>query len=194
MEGARREAAAVAVSCDPRPTAEALVRDHAGSVYNVAYRLTGDPHDAADLTQDVMLRALANLDRYRPGTLDGWLYRITKNLFLDGVRRRRRVRFDPLPEGDERLPASSEPLPEDVVERHALEARLEEALLQLPADFRMAVVLCDVQGLSYEEVAIATGWPLGTVRSRIHRGRRRMRDLLVPERATAGSEGGLSGA
>ncbi len=164
---------------DPRPTFDEVARRYGDRIYTVAYRLTGDPDDAADLTQDVFLRVYRNLDRYVPGTFDGWLYRITKNLFLDSVRRRGRVRMEPLPAEEWRTPASDEPGPADVVERRTLEARLDAGLRALPDDFRLAVVLCDLEGLSYDEIAEATGWPLGTVRSRIHRGRARIREHLA---------------
>lgn len=164
---------------DPRPTFEDVVEVYGDRIYTTALRLTGNLHDAADLTQDVFERVYRNLHRYQPGTFDGWLYRITRNLFLDRVRRRGSIRMEPLPEDEWRVPASSDPGPADVMERATLEARLEQGLARLPADFRLAVVLCDVQGLTYEEIAEATGWPLGTVRSRIHRGRRTMRDYLV---------------
>jgi RNA polymerase sigma-70 factor, ECF subfamily len=163
---------------DPRPTWDEVALRYGDQIYNVAYRLTGDPHDAADLTQDVFVRVYRNLHRYQPGTFDGWLYRITKNLFLDQVRRRRRVRLEVLPEEEWKVPASADPGPADVVERRTLEARLERALAELPPSFRLAVILCDVEGQSYEEIQQATGWPLGTVRSRIHRGRRQLREAL----------------
>ncbi len=160
-------------------------------IYNVAYRLTGNAEDAADLTQDVFVRVLRNLHRYRPGTFDGWLYRITKNLFLDQVRRRRRVKVEPLTDEEWRAPQSDDPTPADVVERRTLEARLERGLRRLPAEFRLAVVLCDVEGLSYEEIADATGWPMGTVRSRIHRGRKQLRVFL--EEPAGGAAEGVAG-
>lgn len=168
---------------DPRPTWDQVADRYGDRVYALAYRLTGDPDEAADLAQDVLVRVLRNLDRYTPGTFDGWLYRITKNLFLDHVRRRGRMRTEPLPEEEWRQPVSSEPGPADEVDRRTLEARLESGLTELPADFRLAVVLCDVEGLTYEEIARATGWPLGTVRSRIHRGRRQLRAHLEAEPA-----------
>jgi RNA polymerase sigma-70 factor (ECF subfamily) len=175
-------------SADPRPTAEEVASRYGDQIYRVAYRLTGDADDAADLAQDVYVRVHRNLHRYEPGTFDGWLYRITKNLFLDSMRRRSRVRLEPLPEEDWRVPASTEPGPADVVERRTLEARLERGLAALGDDFRLAVVLCDVEGLTYEEIAEATGWPLGTVRSRIHRGRKQLRDHL--ERVPADEDEG----
>jgi RNA polymerase sigma-70 factor, ECF subfamily len=163
---------------DPRPTWQQVVDEHGDRIYTIAYRLTGNREDAADLTQDVFVRVFRNLHRYEPGTFAGWLYRITKNLFLDRVRRQQRIRMEALPDEEWRGPVSGEPGPADVVERATLEARLEEGLARLPEEFRLAVVYCDVVGLSYEEIARATGWPIGTVRSRIHRGRRQLREHL----------------
>jgi RNA polymerase sigma-70 factor (ECF subfamily) len=162
---------------DPRPSWDEVAERYGDKIYNLAYRLTGNPEDAADLAQDVFVRVYRNLHRYQPGTFDGWLYRITKNLFLDGVRRRGRVRLEPLAEGEVTSP-SSDTSPADLLERRLLEGRLERGLLELPEDFRLAVVLCDVEGLSYDEIAEVTGWPLGTVRSRIHRGRVQLRRHL----------------
>ncbi|MPZ73303.1 MAG: sigma-70 family RNA polymerase sigma factor [Nitriliruptorales bacterium] len=164
---------------DPRPTFEQVVADYGDKVASIALHLTGNADDAADLTQDVFERVYRNLHRYQPGTFDGWLYRITRNLFLDRVRRRAQVRFEPLPADEWRVPASREPGPADVVERATLEARLEVGLALLAPDFRLAVVLCDIEGLTYDEIAHTTGWPLGTVRSRIHRGRKTMREYLA---------------
>lgn len=163
---------------DPRPTFDEVVERHGRQIYAIALRLTAHPEDAADLTQDVFERVYRNLDRYEPGTFDGWLYRVTKNLFLDRARRRSRVRMEPLPETEAGAPVCGEPGPADVLERRTLEASLERGLAQLGPEFRLAVVLCDVQGLTYDEIVAVTGWPLGTVRSRIHRGRRALRDFL----------------
>lgn len=163
------------------PTFEEVARRYGGMVYTLAYRLTGDPDEAADLAQDVFVRVYRNLDRYRPGSFEGWLYRITRNLFLDRVRRRRRIRLQPLPEEDWRHPEEAGPGPAEHAETAAVRGRIDRALAQLPPEFRTAVVLCDVQGLTYREVAEVTGWPLGTVRSRIHRGRRALRGLLDPD-------------
>jgi len=168
---------------DPRPSFDEVAEEYGSTIYTFAYRLTGDADEAADLSQDVFVRVYRNLHRYQPGTFDGWLYRITRNLFLDSVRRRKRFRTEPLPEQEWRVPASEEPGPADVVERRTLEARLEQGLERLPREFRLAVVMCDVQGMTYDEIAAATGWPIGTVRSRIHRGRKQLREHLTQEPA-----------
>ena len=157
------------------PTWEAVARTHGRFLYNVAYRLTGNDDDAYDLVQEALLRVRKGLETYQPGSMEAWLSRIVTNVFLDEVRRRRRRPVESLPDDPERLlPASpgadeaNESLPEDV----------QSALRRLPEDFRTAVVLCDVVGLSYEEIADALSVPVGTVRSRIHRGRRLLRAAL----------------
>lgn len=160
------------------PTWDEIADRYGSTVYTMAYRLTGDRDEARDLAQDVFVRVYRNLDRYRPGTFEGWLYRITKNLFLDRIRRRSRVTIEPWPDEEWREPSDPDPGPEEQAEGQVLGEPLEDALAQLPPSFRTAVVLCDIQGLTYEEIAAATGWPIGTVRSRIHRGRRLLRSQL----------------
>lgn len=170
----------------PRPDAigtpswEEVAERYAGTVYRMAYSLTGDPDEASDLTQDVFVRVYRNLDRYRPGTFEGWLYRITRNLFLDGLRRRARVRVSTLPTEDWREPHDVAPGPAERTEFGVVRWDLAQALQRLPVSFRTAVVLIDVEGLSYAEAAEALGWPIGTVRSRVHRGRRGLRTALRP--------------
>ena len=166
------------------PTWEELVRDHGARVYRLAYRLTGNPHDAEDLTQDVFVRVFRSLHRFQPGTFEGWLHRITTNLFLDGARRRQKIRFDGLGEGsDERLP-SAWPNPSEQLADADLDHDVAAALSALPPEFRAAVVLCDIEGLSYEEISEVLDIKIGTVRSRIHRGRAQLRTALAHRRPT----------
>jgi RNA polymerase sigma factor (sigma-70 family) len=161
------------------PTWDEVVRLHADRVYRLAYRLSGNRADAEDLTQETFVRVFKSLAEYTPGTFEGWLHRITTNLFLDLVRRRQRIRFDALPEdADDRLP-SSESGPEQTYEQMNLDPEIQSALDALPADFRVAVVLCDLEQLSYEEIAATLGIKVGTVRSRIHRGRVLLRQALA---------------
>jgi len=164
---------------DPVPTWDEVATTYGPRVYAMAYRLTGDRQEAEDLAQDVFVRVYRNLHRYSPGTFDGWLYRITKNLFLDRIRRRKRIRMVPLPEEDWHRTLGDGPDPSELVDDGMLDGHIEVALQALPPTFRTAVVLCDVQGLTYEEIADITSWPMGTVRSRIHRGRRLMRVALT---------------
>ncbi|MGF1429436.1 RNA polymerase sigma factor SigE [Kitasatospora sp. LaBMicrA B282] len=160
------------------PSWEEIVEAHSARVYRLAYRLTGNQHDAEDLTQEVFVRVFRSLSTYTPGTFEGWLHRITTNLFLDMVRRRQRIRFDALAEdAAERLP-SREPSPAQAFSDTHFDADVQQALDTLAPEFRAAVVLCDIEGLSYEEIAATLGVKLGTVRSRIHRGRSHLRAAL----------------
>jgi len=159
------------------PAWDDVVRQHSGRVYRLAYRLTGNRYDAEDLTHDVFVRVFRSLADYKPVTFEGWLHRITTNLFLDRVRRARRIRFDALPDDSERL-AGRERTPEQLYEDSRLDDDVQAALDGLPPDFRAAVVLCDIEGLSYDEIAATLGIKLGTVRSRIHRGRSQLRNAL----------------
>lgn len=166
------------------PTWDEVVEQHSDRVFRLAYRLTGNRPDAEDLTQEVFVRVFRSLDTYTPGTFEGWLHRITTNLFLDGARRKQRIRFDPL--SDERAArlTSPSPAPELAFADRTFDDDIETALATLPPDFRAAVVLCDVEGLSYEEIAEIMGAKLGTVRSRIHRGRTMLRTALAHREPT----------
>ena len=160
------------------PSWDELVRQHADRVYRLAYRLSGNQHDAEDLTQETFIRVFRSVQNYQPGTFEGWLHRITTNLFLDMVRRRGRIRMEALPEDYDRVP-SDQPDPEQIYHDSRLGPDLQAALDSLAPEFRAAVVLCDVEGLSYEEIGATLGVKLGTVRSRIHRGRQALRDFLA---------------
>jgi RNA polymerase sigma factor (sigma-70 family) len=172
------------------PTWDEVVREHADRVYRLAYRLTGNQHDAEDLTQETFIRVFRSLASYQPGTFEGWLHRITTNLFLDMARRRARVRMEALPEDADRVPGD-ELSPEQAYAASHLDPDLQAALDELPPDFRAAVVLCDVEGLSYEEIGATLGIKLGTVRSRIHRGRQALRAALERRRRQFAEEGSV---
>lgn len=159
------------------PSWAELVQEHADSVYRLAYRLTGNQHDAEDLTQETFMRVFRSLKHYQPGTFEGWLHRITTNLFLDMVRRRAKIRMEALPEDYERVPGT-DMTPEEAYSTANLDPALQHALDELSPGFRVAVVLCDVVGMSYEEIAETLGVKMGTVRSRIHRGRAQLRESL----------------
>lgn len=164
------------------PSWDELVREHGDRVYRLAYRLSGNAQDAEDLTQDTFIRVFRSLSNYQAGTFEGWLHRITTNLFLDMVRRRNRIKMEALPEDYERVPAQG-PSPEQAYHDARLDPDLQAALDALAPEFRAAVVLCDVEGLSYEEIGATLGVKLGTVRSRIHRGRQALRDHLAATQA-----------
>ncbi|UFU03933.1 RNA polymerase sigma factor SigE [Ruania suaedae] len=162
------------------PTWEAIVRENTDRVYRLAYRLTGNRADAEDLTQEVFVRVFRSLHSYAPGTFEGWLHRITTNLFLDGQRRKKRIRFDVLGPAAERVPAAGDSgSPERRYEHDNLDADVQAALDAMKPQYRAAVVLCDIEGLSYEEIAAVLDVSMGTVRSRIHRGRAQLRKSLA---------------
>ena len=144
----------------------------------MAYRLTGNDADAQDLVQEVLVRVHRGLSTYRPGSLEAWLSRITTNAFLDDLRRRRRRPTEPLADDRAVALAGSEDV-EATVAAASLSGDIETALRKLPEDYRVAVVLCDVVGLPYGEIADQLSIPVGTVRSRIHRGRSALRASLA---------------
>ena len=161
------------------PSWEEIVDQHSARVYRLAYRLTGNRQDAEDLTQEVFVRVFRSLHTYQPGTMEGWLHRITTNLFLDQARRKQRIRFDNLSDEAASLLSATGPGPGESHLEQLFEADVEQALAQLAPDFRAVVVLCDIEGLSYEEISEVLGLKLGTVRSRIHRGRAQLRAALA---------------
>lgn len=167
---------------------DALVRRCHRQAYNIAYRMAGNHADAEDLTQEAFLRAYRFFDRYnRQMPFENWLYRIISNVFIDELRKRPKVKShsldQPLMHGrsDSEIHLEVPDITADP-EWRVLEAELDEplqrALNQLPVDFRQTVILADVEGLSYEEIAEAMGCSLGTVRSRLHRGRKLLRNRL----------------
>lgn len=160
------------------PTWEEVARDHSRFMYSVAYRLAGNQSDAEDVVQEALLRVKRGLATYTPGSLQGWLARIVTNVFLDETRRRKRRPQSALPDDPDRVIAGGPAADEDLAMR-SLPDHIQEALDTLAEEFRTAVVLCDVAGLSYDEIAAHTGVPVGTVRSRVHRGRSRLREVLT---------------
>lgn len=171
---------------------EELVRRHHAQVFNIAYRMTGNRADAEDLTQDAFLKAYRSFGRFqRDLPFVNWIYPIVRNLYIDTLRRRPKQRILSLQEeDDEGLQTIEIPDWDADPARATLSAefgrQLQKALAKLPAEFRAAVVLCDIEGMSYEEIAEAMGSSPGTVRSRIHRGRRLLRSHLGSYMAPAG--------
>jgi RNA polymerase sigma-70 factor (ECF subfamily) len=160
------------------PTWEGIAREHGRFLYTVAYRLTGNHDDAQDLVQEVLVRVQRGLATYRPGSMEGWLSRITTNAFLDDVRKRKRRPVDLAGDDIERV-AKTGPDVDETIAAEQLPDHVQSALRTLPDEYRVAVVLCDVVGLSYTEIADSLDVPVGTVRSRIHRGRAQLRGVLA---------------
>jgi RNA polymerase sigma-70 factor (ECF subfamily) len=191
---------------EPHPVAsgdhaefEKLVERTQRQAYNIAYRMTGNRDDAEDLTQEAYLRAYRSFGTYnRQMPFESWFFRILSNLFIDLLRRRPKQKPLSLdqPMGDEeneenlllQLP-DEDANPERNLLDQVMDERLQAALAALPEAFRVAVLLCDVEGRSYEEIAQLMGSSIGTVRSRIHRGRsllrRHMDAQAKPEKARA---------
>jgi RNA polymerase sigma-70 factor (ECF subfamily) len=157
-----------------------VVARYADVVYTMAYRLTGDDEEARDLAQDVLLRLHKGLRRYREGNFEGWLYRTTVNAFRDRLRKRKRLREDELPEDVGPRFASPVAVVEEAVQQAELHEVVQRAIVKLPPEYREVVVLRDLEGRSYDEIADILEIPPGTVRSRIHRGREALRQLLEP--------------
>ena len=162
-----------------------LMEHYQSACYGLAWRLLHDPDQAADATQDAFIHAYRAIGSYRGGIFRSWLLRITANASYDILRRAQRRPSSPLPDPDEGAPelpdlGAINPLAEAT--KSEMYRHLEVALRRLPEDQRIAVVLCDVYGMDYNEVAAMTSSALGTVKSRIHRGRLRLRELLAEHR------------
>lgn len=165
------------------PTWEQLVRDHSDRVYRLAYRLTGNPHDAEDLTQDVFVKVFRSIHTFKPGTLEGWLHRITTNLFIDSARRKARVSEAAQSHVPEFVWGETDG-PGVLHDEGQLDHDVSAALAALTPELRVAVVLCDIEGMSYEEIARILDVKLSAVRSRIHRGRSQLRAALAHRKPT----------
>lgn len=159
---------------------ERLAEEVFPSVYGTALRLTRDREDASDLSQEAIIRAYEAFDRFDGRNFKAWMLRILTNLYIN--RYRQRSRTAPTGSLDEEgvvEPTASElEIPDRQLFDNMVGAEVEQALARVPADFRTAVLLSDVEGLSYEEIAEATNVPIGTVRSRIARGRAILRREL----------------
>lgn len=165
---------------------EELLQRHMRQIYRVAYRLTGNQDDAEDLAQEAIVEAFRAFDRYQAGTyFNRWVCRIMTRTHIDVVRRRGRL---PEVSLDAPVPSTGGPLlnllgdvrddPQHRTEIADLDGEIQAALDRLPEEFRTVVVLADIEGLSYDEVASAVGRPVGTVRSRLHRAREMLRQAL----------------
>ncbi len=167
-----------------------LVTRHERAVFNVCLRLLRDAASAEDAAQDTFIKAWTSLDQFRGGLFRPWLLRIASNRCYDILRARGRRPADSLdaqpyeiePEWTSQAPQSEHP--ETFATRRELSFHLERALASLPEDQRLAVILADVQGYGYEEVAVITGVALGTVKSRISRARSRLRQMLRDDPST----------
>lgn len=181
-----RSSVQASVPTSARFEGEAL--PYMNQLYSAAFRMTHNPADAEDLVQETYARAYAGFHRFKQGTnLRAWLYRIMTNTYISGYRARRRGPQQASTEGIDGLRlARTDPYADGSL-RSAEELALERlpdtavkaAMRQLPDDFRLAVYLADVEGFSYKEIAEIMGTPMGTVMSRLHRGRAQLRRSLM---------------
>jgi len=164
---------------------EGLIRDTNKQAYSLAYRLTGNAAEAEDLVQESFLRAYRFFHRYDESLpFTSWLYRIMTNAHIDMVRRRGRIKTTSIENaGTDGTTAwdlpDHEAAPDRAMMLNTMEEPVQKALMSMTAEFRTAVLLADVEGLAYEEVAEIMNTSVGTVRSRIHRGRKQIRTHLL---------------
>ncbi len=162
-----------------------LVLAYQHQVYNLAYRIMGEEAAASDATQEAFISAYKNLKSFRGGSFKSWLLRIVTNACYDDLRRRKRrpaTSLDELTDGEDGEAEFDVPTPEDgpetIAQRHELAGLIQQGITALPDDQRIVLVLSDVQGMSYEEIASITNSNLGTVKSRLSRARAKLREYL----------------
>lgn len=166
---------------------ERRMRDSHRQVYALAYRLTGQASDAEDLVQEAYIRAFRFFHRYDPSLpFTSWMYRILTNVHIDQNRRKGRLRTSSLDhagsDGETVWEVADESSsPERTLMHEQLDDALQLGLMAMSSEFRTAVILADIEGMAYEEVAEVMNTSIGTVRSRIHRGRRQLRKYLERE-------------
>ncbi len=163
-----------------------LVLAYQDTLYNAALRILGEDAQAADATQEAFISAFRGINGFRGGSFKAWLMRTVTNACYDELRRQKRrpsVPLEPATDEDEEIEsprwlADSSMLPEERFEADELEHAIQHCLDSLPVDFRMVVVLADIQGMDYTEVASVVHAPLGTIKSRLARARLRLRECL----------------
>jgi RNA polymerase sigma-70 factor (ECF subfamily) len=169
-----------------RPAFDELVRRTYVETYTLAMRLTANEEDARDVVQEAYIRAWKGIGRFRgDAQFSTWMYRITANAASTHVQRRRRQRTESIEDHD--LADESVPSPEAAVESQMSLERLSEAVANLPPKLRAIVVLKDVYGLSHEEIATELGITETAAKVRLHRGRKKLRDVLFDERGRSAS-------
>ena len=159
---------------------------HLDAMYNFALRLTSEPNDAEDLVQDTIVKAYRFFSSYEKGTnAKAWLFRILKNSYINNYRKNSKkpnqVDYDEISTFYETIRAERTDTSdlEDKMFRDLIDDDISKALDELPEDFRTVVLLCDVKGFTYEEIANMLDVPIGTIRSRLHRGRNLLKSQLI---------------
>lgn len=193
----KTDAELVVLSQQKDPAAfEALVKRYQRPIYNLLYQLAPDWNNTSDLAQEVFIRAWRSIHNLRnPRAFRSWLNQIATNLFYDELRKRpKQMNIVSMDEGFEsddgddgptRDIADTSALPDECVQRKELTEMIHKAMAELPEQFRVAIVLRELQGLSYEEIALLTQSEMGTVKSRIARARTKIQELIGPYLANA---------
>ncbi len=163
-----------------------LVLAHQDLIYGHAYRMMGDTNAAEDATQEAFIAAFRNLRQYRGGSFRGWLLRIVTNACYDELRRKKRRSALPLEpisaedESNDEMPWMVDPgeRPEEAIQRKELGNAIQHCLEKLPTEFRVVLILVDIQGFDYQEASYTINKPVGTIKSRLARGRLNLRNCL----------------
>lgn len=164
-----------------------LVLEYQDLAFNVAYRMLSDADAASDATQNAFISAYRHLASYRGGSFKSWVMRIVTNTCYDELRRQKRRPTTPLEpvneENDDEIESpewmkDDSPSPESMLESNELDQAIQSCLKGMKEDFRLVVIMIDIQGMDYQEVSDNTGFPLGTIKSRLARARGKLRDCL----------------
>ena len=171
---------------------EEILYRYQSIIYNISYRFAGSSEDAEDMTQEVFIKIFRNINSFQfKSKLSTWIYRVTTNTCLDIVKRKKdnMTAFsldDNLEDGEGKLLSSeiadSRPTPDKQAEQHEIKNAVNKAISQLPEDYRAVVILRDIHGLPYDDIAEIVDCSVGTVKSRISRGRRKLREILLKDR------------
>ena len=171
---------------------EKIISDYRSLVFNVSYRFSGNAEDAADMSQEIFIKLFKNINSFRfQSKLSTWIYKIATNTCLDIVKKKKRdlaaFSLDSDMEDEDGKSFSSEvadsaPTPDVVAERNEMTNAVNRAISMLPDDYRFAIILRDIQGLSYDDIAEVVDCSVGTVKSRISRGRKNLREILLKDR------------
>lgn len=164
---------------------EQLVSNYQVSAYNIAYRMLGNKEDASDCTQDAMIKVFRSISKFKGNSsFSTWMYRIVINTCKDFIRKKKEVLYlDNDIKGEEgnikRELEDSSDTPETILERKELKKEIEKAIMEINSDHREVIVLRDIREYSYEEIAEILDCSIGTVKSRINRGRKALKDVLL---------------
>ena len=171
---------------------EKIITEYQSIIYNIAFRFAGNAEDAADMSQEVFLKMFRNINSFQfKSKLSTWIYRVATNTCLDQVKRKNRNNpayslDDGFEDGDGSFfsneIADDSPTPDEVIEQAEMKDVINQAISELPDDYRTVIILRDIQGLSYDEIAEIIECSVGTVKSRISRGRRNLREILSKDR------------